>query len=500
MQTLTEKLLIYALGRGLTVPGHAGRATDRARTPAGQDYRFSALLEIVKSVPFQMRLKPADQDAAAQSRGAVVARFRTGESADVHHQDVVAAADVPARDGRDAGAAAGSTRWCRRPRRWRKTPARAPTRAGFIYIPHGADMATWTPTGAGAGFELSPTLKPLEPVQGLAGRRQQPEARRRPSTEMHAAAASGWLSGAIPKRTEGEDYSVGTTIDQVVARQIGQASPFPSLEFATEDFTGYIGGCTPGYSCAYMNTISWASPTTPLPMEINPRIAFERLFGDGGSDAERAPAAAGGPQHPRRDRRRGAGAAEPARRRATARGSTTISTTSARSSGGFSRPRSSSTTEVTAVRQAARHSRVVRGAHGADDRSAGDGVPGRSDPRLHVHDVAREQPADLPADRRARSVARGVAPRRPGRKGRAGNAKVNALCVRMLARFVEKLQATPDGDGSLLDHSLIFYGSGMGNSNVHATDPLPLVPSAGAPAQATATSCCRARRRSATCG
>ena len=105
--------------------------------------------------------------------------------------------------------------------------------------------------------------------------------------EMHAAAASGWLSGAIPKRTEGQDYRIGTTIDQVLARQIGRESPFPSLEFATEDFTGYVGGCTPGYSCAYMNTISWSSPTTPLPMEINPRIAFERLFGDGASEAER---------------------------------------------------------------------------------------------------------------------------------------------------------------------------------------------------------------------
>ena len=104
---------------------------------------------------------------------------------------------------------------------------------------------------------------------------------------MHAAAACGWLSGAMPKPTEGEDYRIGTTIDQVLARQFGQASPFPSLEFATEDFTGYVGGCTPGFSCAYMNTISWASPTTPLPMEINPRVAFERLFGDGGSGEAR---------------------------------------------------------------------------------------------------------------------------------------------------------------------------------------------------------------------
>ena len=196
-----------------------------------------------------------------------------------------------------------------------KTPGARPMRAGFIYIPHGADMASWTPTAAGSGFELSPTLKAggLEPVKDSLVVVSNLK-RAGTTVEMHAAAASGWLSGAIPKRTEGEDYKVGTTIDQVVARQIGQSSPFPSLEFATEDFTGYIGGCTPGYSCAYMNTISWATPTTPLPMEINPRTAFERLFGDGGSDARAPPPIAGGPKHPRCDRQRSQGAAATARR------------------------------------------------------------------------------------------------------------------------------------------------------------------------------------------
>src|SRR4051812_13810650 len=162
----------------------------------------------------------------------------------------------------------------------------APSRAGFIYMPHGADMSAWTPAGSGGAFEISPTLQPLAPfkdslvvVSNLT--------RAGGVTEMHAAASSGWLSGAIPKRTEGVDYRIGTTIDQVIAKQIGQASPFPSLEFATEDFTGYVGGCTPNYSCAYLNTISWATPTTPLPMEINPRLAFERLFGDGGSEEQR---------------------------------------------------------------------------------------------------------------------------------------------------------------------------------------------------------------------
>src|SRR6187200_2006183 len=153
-----------------------------------------------------------------------------------------------------------------------QTPGVRPSRVGFIYVPHGADMASWTPTSAGTQFELSPTLQTLAPFKDslvvVSNLR-----RAGGQAEMHAAAASGWLSGAIPKRTEAEDFACGTTIDQVLARKIGQSSPFPSLEFATEDFTRYVGGCTPGYSCAYHDSIAWATPTTPLPMEINPRVA-----------------------------------------------------------------------------------------------------------------------------------------------------------------------------------------------------------------------------------
>ncbi len=105
------------------------------------------------------------------------------------------------------------------------------------------------------------------------------------------------MTGVWPKRTEAEDVHANTTIDQVVAQQIGQDTPLPSLEVATEDFTGYVGGCSPGFSCAYLNTISWSSPTTPLPMEINPRAVFERLFGAAGTAAERQARIAERAQH-----------------------------------------------------------------------------------------------------------------------------------------------------------------------------------------------------------
>src|ERR1700689_4941510 len=161
-------------------------------------------------------------------------------------------------------------------------------RFGAVYIPNGAIVDQFFPKTAGAGFEFMPILKSLEPfkdslilVNNLT--------RSHPGSQVgdHAVSAAGFLTGVWPKRTEAEDVLANTTIDQVVAKQIGKETPLPSLEGATEDFTGYVGGCSPGFSCAYLNTISWRTPTTPLPMEINPRAVFERLFGAAGTSAER---------------------------------------------------------------------------------------------------------------------------------------------------------------------------------------------------------------------
>src|SRR5215831_9477999 len=166
-----------------------------------------------------------------------------------------------------------------------QTPARPQMRLGFVYFPNGALMSDWIPK-SGDGFEFSPTLKPLEPFADrlvVVGNL----ARAGTTIGDHAVAAAGWLTGIYAKKTEAEDVLAGPTIDQLIARQIGNETAFPSLEFATEDFTGYIGGCTPGFSCTYMNTLCWASPTTPVPMEINPRVAFERMFGRAGTSEQR---------------------------------------------------------------------------------------------------------------------------------------------------------------------------------------------------------------------
>src|SRR5690606_26456264 len=162
-----------------------------------------------------------------------------------------------------------------------------PLRFGAVYLPNGCPMDYWMPQGPAGKLEMTPILQPLEPFRDrmiVVNNLSRPGGL---TVTDHAVSSAGWLSGAVAKQTEAEDIRVGVTIDQILAKHIGGDTPFPSLEYATEDFSGYIGGCVPGYSCAYMNTISWASETEPLPMEIDPRVAFERLFGRAGTAEER---------------------------------------------------------------------------------------------------------------------------------------------------------------------------------------------------------------------
>src|SRR5215470_12453439 len=161
--------------------------------------------------------------------------------------------------------------------------ATMPKRFGVVFVPLGERPGYWTPEKTGADFEFSPILKPLEPFRNsltVVSELCDP-------LDGHAVTVAAWLSGSIPKRTIAEDVHAGTTIDQVVAQRIGRETVYPSMELATEDFTGYIGGCDPSYACAYMNTLSWRTPTEPLPMEINPRVVFERMFGRPGTAQQR---------------------------------------------------------------------------------------------------------------------------------------------------------------------------------------------------------------------
>src|SRR5512138_3187740 len=168
-----------------------------------------------------------------------------------------------------------------------QTAANPRARLGFVYVPHGAIMDKWTPAAEGAGFEFTPILKPLEAhrnyvnvVSGLGHRAAD-------TTAVHSLSPTTWLSGVRPKATQGVDAYAGITADQIAAKAIGQDTVLPSMELATEDHSGLIGACDRDYGCIYMNTLSWRTETTPMPMEINPRKVFERMFGAGGSVEQR---------------------------------------------------------------------------------------------------------------------------------------------------------------------------------------------------------------------
>src|SRR5262249_20961718 len=159
------------------------------------------------------------------------------------------------------------------------TAAKVALRLSLVYLPHGAIMDQWTPRKDGASFELTPILQPLKPfrdhinvISGLAHAAADTSA-------VHSLSPTTWLSGVRPKPTQGTDALAGITADQIAAQQIGQETLLPSIELGTEDRSGMVGSCDRDYGCIYMNSMSWSTTTTPLPIEINPRRAFDRMFG-----------------------------------------------------------------------------------------------------------------------------------------------------------------------------------------------------------------------------
>ena len=357
-----------------------------------------------------------------------------------------------------------------------QTAASPRLRVGFVYIPHGVIMREWTPAAAGSGFEFTPILKPLEPfreslvvVSNLT---------RAEAASNHAVSAACWLTGRPPKRTDGPDFRAGVSIDQVIAKQIGQQTTFPSLEVATEDFSGLVGACDPGYSCAYMNTLNWQTETTPLPMEINPRVVFERLFGGGGTADQRL-------ARMRTDRSLLDFVADDLAHLQRELGS------------GDRKKLDDYLTNVREIeRRIQRAEQTARTQ--ADVPPAPVGVP--ESYVEHVSLLFDLLALALQTDQTrvftfmmAREVSQRTYPEigvtephhsisHHGNRPAAieGHAKLNAYHLSMVAKFLEKLRATPDGDGSLLDHSLVLYGSGMSDGNGHTGSPLPHVLIGGA--------------------
>src|SRR5881394_1966090 len=160
-------------------------------------------------------------------------------------------------------------------------------RLGFVYVPHGMVMGRFTPKTTGKGFAFNDIAKSLEPYRNRLNIVSQLHHRAADTSAVHSLSPTTWLSGVRPKPTQGVDAYAGVTADQIAAAAIGQDTLLPSIELATEDHSGLIGACDRDYGCIYMNTLSWRTPTTPMPMEINPRKVFERMFGQGSNAAER---------------------------------------------------------------------------------------------------------------------------------------------------------------------------------------------------------------------
>jgi hypothetical protein len=357
------------------------------------------------------------------------------------------------------------------------TPARPVRRLGFVYIPMGSNISQWTPPGKDTLAELSPSLRSLEKVKDYLTVITNLELRNAyPGT--HATSNAAFLSAATAKWTESTDYHLGTTADQIAAQHIGGDTRLPSLELAMDLLTT-VGQCDNGYACVYQNNLSWSSPTTPLPAEAHPRVAFERLFGDGGSASERL-----------------------AEIKKNASLLDWVSEDIARLQKKLGPGDRGKVSEyLDTVREVER--RIQKAEAATADSALPDldrplGVPASYADHARLMfdlqvlalqgDVTRVITFQLARETSTRTYPEIGVPDPHHPTTHHGNdpeklakvAKINAFHVSLFAYFLEKLKATRDGDGTLLDHSVYLYGSGMGNPNVHDHVNLPILVAGGA--------------------
>ena len=358
----------------------------------------------------------------------------------------------------------------------RDTAALTVTRFTGIFVPHGMAPGYWVPATQGTGFEFPMIMKPLEPFRDstviLSGLWSQSAEPPPGVTGADHWVASAFLCAKKPKKTAGADVLNGVTIDQIIARHIGQDTLLPSLELGVEDPGANSSNCGEGYSCAYTNSISWPSPNRPLPMEINPQVVFQRLFGDGSTPEERI-----------------------AHRRADRSILDSISDTLARFKadiGPEDRRRVDQYLED--VREIERRLEIAARASTAVPTSTMPyGVPESFDEHIRLQfdlltlafqaDITRVSTLLYARDLTGRSYPEsGTTISFHGGSHHAEDPKrieeyavLNRYHVKMLAYFLDRLRNTPDGDGSLLDHLLVLYGSNMGNSNQHLHYDVPHV-------------------------
>jgi hypothetical protein len=359
--------------------------------------------------------------------------------------------------------------------------SKSPIRLGFVYVPNGIIPGGWLPKAEGTAFDFMPTMKPLEPfrekllvVSNLAqinGRALGDGA------GDHARAGATWLTGVHPKKTQGMDIHVGVSADQLAAREMGKATQFASLEIGLEE--PYLaGGCDSGYSCAYTNTISWRSPTTPNPVEISPRAVFERLFGDGGTTDMAV------------------------RRKRTEQDRTILDYVRgdlARIEPGLgARDKSKLDEYFDSIRDIER--RIQKAEQQKTQMPLMESPVGIPDSfeehaklmadlmviawqtdmtRVITFMMAREG-----SNRSYREIGvpdghHSVTHHQNDPEKVAKTQKIDEHHVKSFAYLIKRLDETKDGDGTLLDHSMILYGSSIRDGNVHDHHDLPLVLAGG---------------------
>jgi hypothetical protein len=346
------------------------------------------------------------------------------------------------------------------------------------FVPHGMAPGYWVPEKEGTDFDFKFCFKPLEPYReyvtltsGLHSRSAEPP--------PGVTGADHWVAAAFlcankPKKTAGADVYAGTTIDQMIAQKIGQDTLMPSMQLAVEDPGANSSNCGEGYSCVYTNTISWSSPTQPLPMELNPQVVFERMFGDGTTVEQRA-----------------------ARRRRDRSILDSITGNLSRLRKEFSAPDRARLDDYTEnVREIERRLEIAMKAStvAPTDMSVPIGVPQTFDEHIKLQfdllvlafqaDITRVGTLLFARDLTGRTYPESEAPTLGFHGGSHHGedprridqySKLNQYHIKMLGHLIENLSKTKDGDGTLLDHSLVLYGSNMGNSNQHLHYDVPHV-------------------------
>jgi hypothetical protein len=359
----------------------------------------------------------------------------------------------------------------------------SPRRLGFVYIPNGAVMAKWQPKAAGALQELPSTLSPLAPFKNQLiipiGLNQKQAESFGDGNGDHSRAGSTYLSGVHPKHTEGADVKNGTTVDQYAAQELGKDTRLRSLEVAMEQVF-LIGNCDNGYSCAYTNSISWRTPTEPNPMETNPRVVFERLFGDGGSAAARL-------AQMREDR--------------------SILDFVDSGIAGLQKKLGATDRNIVSdyldsVREIERRIQIAERQQDGESSlvlpERPIGAPEAYEEhaklmfdlialafqaditRVFTFTLGKEQTNQPYPQIGVNDAHHAVSHHQNDPAKLEKGAKINKYHVELVAYFLNKLKATPEGDGNLLDHSLVLHGGGISDADAHSHINLPLVLVGGA--------------------